>query len=108
MLSAGAQGNAAWIDHVTSWATAAAAEDMANELEAFALSPVLDVTAIRAPILARAGELDAALPFTASQELKGLAPDVTVQIVPGVGHALLLEDFAATAAAIEAHLARAS
>ncbi len=106
MLSPGAQSNAAWVDHVKSWATAASTEDMANELEALAESPVIDVTSLTAPILARVGALDAAVPVAASEELKTLAPDVTVQIAPGAGHALLLEDFAGTAAAIEAHLAR--
>ncbi len=104
MLSPAAQTNAAWVAHVTSWGGATSNLALAAELEAFADSPVIDVSAIEAPILARAGDLDAALPPSASREIGELAPRATVQVVPGKGHALLLEDFAATAAAILEHL----
>jgi pyruvate dehydrogenase E2 component (dihydrolipoamide acetyltransferase) len=107
MLSAAAQTRAGWVEHVKTWAKAASDEALAGELEALAESPVVDVTRIRAPILARAGELDAALPIAASREIAEFAPHVTLQIVPSVGHTLLLEDFDATAAAIEAHLSAA-
>ena len=90
-----------------SWATAAPTETIAAELESVPSWPTTDVSAIAAPILARVGALDVSVPPPMSEEIARLAPHVTLQIVPGVGHTLLLEDFAGTAAAIEAHLATA-
>ena len=109
MLSPRGMENPAWVAEVKSWARAASVESLASEWDAFAASPVLDLDALTVPILARIGALDLAMPLSCSYDLQTNArhADVTVEIAPGVGHAILLEDFDATAASIERHLAAA-
>jgi pimeloyl-ACP methyl ester carboxylesterase len=48
--------------------------------------------ALRMPILARVGELDAACPPAKTHAIARVATQTAVQIVPGAGHTLLLED----------------
>lgn len=67
------------------------------------LTPAL--AALRCPVVARTGSLDLAVPVGHAETLVAAVPDGTLQVVDGAGHALLLEDFEATADAIEAAFA---
>ena len=57
-------------------------------------------------MLAYVGELDAAAPPSYSREIADLAPLGRLEVVPGHGHALLLEQPAATIAAMRKAVAR--
>lgn len=107
MLSPAGRQNAAWVADVRAWATACSAETLAGELDAFAAAPDLRPALARLdlPMLLRVGTLDVATPPHHSEELAGMAHRAALQLVEGVGHALLCEDFEGTASAIEAHLA---
>jgi pimeloyl-ACP methyl ester carboxylesterase len=100
--------NAVWLADIRSWATATSRENLAQELEAFARAPDLKpaIARLDIPILLRVGELDPATPASASERIAGAARNATLEIVPGVSHAILSEDFDATAASIERHLSR--
>jgi len=87
---------------VTSWIDAIAPADLAAELDAAAEAPDQRpcLGELAMPVLCRAGELDAAVPTQASRAIAESVQKGTLQIVPGVAHALLYEDFEATAAAV--------
>ena len=106
MLSPRARQDPAWVSDVRGWATASPAAHLADELEAFARAPDLrgDLALLDAPILLRVGALDEATPPPRSEEIAAVARHASLQVVADVGHALLLEDFDATAAAVERHL----
>jgi 3-oxoadipate enol-lactonase len=53
------------------------------------------------PLLLRVGALDAATPPGLSRDMALRAPGARLEVVEGIGHALLAEDFENTAAAIE-------
>ena len=86
-------------------ATTAAA--LADEQDAVAalddLTPAL--TRLRAAIVARVGEADPAIPPPFSEAICRAVPGARLEVVPGCGHALLVEDRAATLASIRAALA---
>ncbi len=71
---------------------------LADELEAetamMDLRPLLP--ALASTLYLRVGELDVACPPSVSIEMAALAPRSLVEIVPGCGHALLIENAAET------------
>ncbi|MDB4960826.1 MAG: putative hydrolase or acyltransferase of alpha/beta superfamily [Myxococcales bacterium] len=81
----------AWIDLTTPQHLAAELEAQANMLDLRPLLPSLGC-----PLYLRVGELDLACPPPVSVEMARLAPRATVDVVPGCGHALLVENAAAT------------
>ncbi|MGO8992647.1 MAG: alpha/beta fold hydrolase [Polyangiaceae bacterium] len=87
---------------VAAWLDAISPANLANELDAFAVAPDLDVevAALDIPILARVGALDVAAPPGKSEAIVAAAKRGTLAIVPGAGHALMYEDFHATTASI--------
>jgi 3-oxoadipate enol-lactonase len=93
---------------VTAWLYAAPGGVIADELAAFAAAPdLLDgLRAIRVPTLLRTGALDVATPAAKAEAIARAIDGAALEIVPGVGHALLVEDAAATVAAVRRLLAR--
>jgi pimeloyl-ACP methyl ester carboxylesterase len=108
MLAPRAREDDACVVEVTSWATASAPSHLADELDAFAAARDLrpELARLSVPILLRVGALDTATPPERTQEVAAVVPHSVVQIVEHVGHALLIEDFEATARAIEDALRR--
>jgi 3-oxoadipate enol-lactonase len=89
----------AWLDSTTpAWLST----ELLASSEAEDLRPRL--ASLRAPLTARVGELDRAAPPAYSEQLVAGVPRATLQIVPGCGHALLIEDREATVAAVRAAL----
>ncbi len=88
---------------VDAWLGAAPSEVLADELEAAAASDDLlpRLASLRQPVLARVGEHDAACPRAKSEAIARAARQATLQVVPGAGHALEIEDPEGTAAALE-------
>jgi len=81
-----------------SWLDATTVDVVADELAAFAAAPNLlsEIPKLDARILARVGALDVATPPALSEAVVQAARSATLEIVPGVGHALLIEDGPAT------------
>ena len=83
----------------------------ANSLRATgtgSMPPVWDrLSTIRAPVLALAGGLDPAY-VQLAEELAAAAADGRAQVMPGLGHALPMEDPTATAAAVADFIGSAS
>ncbi|MHB1843606.1 MAG: alpha/beta fold hydrolase [Deltaproteobacteria bacterium] len=90
------------VARVTRWLSACPREILAEELDGVAdaedLRPRL--SELGCPILARAGELDRSVSPDCSRDIARLAPRATLELVPGVAHALLVEDEAATVASV--------
>jgi pimeloyl-[acyl-carrier protein] methyl ester esterase len=110
MLSRRGRADAAAVADVRSWASAVAPDDLLAEAEAVLASPDLRprLAELDVPVLARVGAADVASPPSRSERLAAAAPRGELEVVPGVGHAILREDFEATAASIERHLQRAA
>ena len=110
MLSERGRQDVASRDEIRAWATACPPEDLALELEAFAQAPSLlgEIAALEIPILLRVGLADNATPPARSHRIHAVATHARLQEVPEVGHAILCEDFNATADAVEAQLAAVS
>ncbi|MGM0579020.1 MAG: alpha/beta fold hydrolase [Myxococcota bacterium] len=87
---------------VKDWLGATTPGVLVAELRAAAASEDLlpALGRLTSPVVARAGELDQAAQPAHSEQIANAAPRGELQIVPGVGHALLYEDFDATAAAV--------
>jgi pimeloyl-ACP methyl ester carboxylesterase len=83
---------------VERWLEATSPQNLAAELDAFAAADDLTdaVRAMTCPLLARVGAEDAATPPPYSEAIVRAARSGTLQIVPGAGHALLIEDTAPT------------
>jgi len=88
---------------VQSYLDAAPRAHIAAELEALAASADLrpELHSLDVPVLARVGELDLAAPPAQSEQIVAWARHAELEIVPGAGHLLLLEDEAQTLAAVE-------
>lgn len=106
MLSATGNENAAARAEVERWIDATSPSHLATEFDEAARAPDLRdaVRDRRLPYLARVGALDATDAVTRVNRLHAVAPHGEVEIVPAVGHALLLEDFEGTARSIERFL----
>ena len=72
--------------------------ELVAETEMIDLRPLLP--RLPCPLYLRVGELDQACPPALSAEMAALAPRATLDIVPGCGHALLIEDIEATIARV--------
>jgi pimeloyl-ACP methyl ester carboxylesterase len=92
--------NPAWVAEVGTWFEVVSREDLALELETAARTPAVDVGALRVPVLARVGDADLAAPKVYSELLVKAAANARLEIVNGIGHALILEDAAATARSV--------
>lgn len=94
---------------VDAWMGAVSAENLAVELEGASACPDLRrrLGEIDTAVLARVGELDLAAPVAHSRAIASAALRGELQIVPGKGHALLVEDEADTMRAVASFLARA-
>ncbi len=77
--------------------------DLADEFKAVAGIPDLTghLSTLSMPILARAGALDAAVPYTASEVIASSVKHGRLELVPGVGHSLLIEDVEGTLASVK-------
>lgn len=91
---------------VQTWLDATDRETLADELEAFAVGDDLAprLVALRTPVLVRSGANDVAAPVAYAEAIAAAAPRATLEIVPGAGHALVLEDLPATAESVRAFL----
>jgi pimeloyl-ACP methyl ester carboxylesterase len=78
------------------WLRETTLDVLADELTAVADAQSLPLELAEFPLLVRTGELDVATPVAWSEAVAAAARRVTLEIVPGAGHALLLEDFAGT------------
>lgn len=87
---------------VEAWLDLAESEVLIEELEDAATAPSLlkRIAALDCPIVARTGAEDAAFPPEHARALVEASRHGTLEIAPGVGHALLLEDRAATVATL--------
>lgn len=92
---------------VEGWLDAIASGALADELEGFAGSADLTerVGKLRIPVAARVGELDVAVPVAKSEAIQRAVPRATLEVVPGVAHALVIEDLAGTTAFVKQALA---
>lgn len=87
---------------ITAWLDATSPENLARELRAFAVCPDLlpDLPQLECPILARTGTLDLATPEDNARAIIARAQRGRLELVEGVGHALLIEDEPATVASV--------
>ncbi|HEY3494477.1 MAG TPA: alpha/beta hydrolase [Polyangiaceae bacterium] len=92
---------------VGSWLAETTLDVLADELRAIIEGPDLlpRLSALAMPLLARVGELDAVTPVAWSEAIAAAAPRALLEVVPGSGHALLVEDAPATCASIRRFLA---
>jgi 3-oxoadipate enol-lactonase len=88
------------IERVGRWLTLLAPADLVAELEAVACTEDFrpHLSRIKTKVHARVGELDQACPVAKSEALVRDVPGARLEIVPGCGHALLIEDAEATTA----------
>lgn len=95
------------LERVCQWVHLTAPSALAGELDALAAAADLrpELPRLAARLHLRVGELDAGAPPAVSQEIQGLVPRATLDVVAGCGHTLLLEDVEGTAAAIARALA---
>jgi len=96
------------VAEVRAWANATSVDNLAAELEAFShlpdlLEPLRD---LRAPVLARVGALDVSCPVAKSEAIVRASSNATLELVPEVGHALLIEDLEGTSQSIRGWLAK--
>jgi pimeloyl-ACP methyl ester carboxylesterase len=87
---------------VEAWADVASPEVLIEELDDLASAPLLlpRLATLRCPVVARTGELDCATPPSHARAIVAAVASGTLEIAPGAGHALLLEDRSATLATI--------
>lgn len=96
-------------DRVARWPLTTTATALSAELVALAemrdLRP--ELASLDARLYARVGALDAGCPPAWSEDMVRHAPRAALDIVPGCGHALLIEDREPTIAAVRAQLSAA-
>ena len=90
------------VQRVIGWLRATTAPALAAECHALAAMRDLrpEIRGFQPVVYARVGELDIGAPPMLSREIIDLVAHGTLQIVPGVGHGLMIEDGAATTAAV--------
>lgn len=78
---------------VDAWVDLISADDLADELESLADAPDYrpKLPSFTKPVLAMSGALDGTVPSSVSAAMHALNPLVEVDLVPHVGHALLVE-----------------
>lgn len=91
---------------VSRWPEATTRSVLSAELRAFSTSADLRprLAEIRVPVLARVGALDAAAPPSKSEDIVRHVSRGRLEVVPGVGHALLDEDLEDTVRSVRAFL----
>lgn len=102
MLSPAWRSDVGALAEIAGWGAACPPAALADELEAFADAPPLDreVAGLEAPILVRVGTADLACPLPRSHRIARAARRAVLEEVPGVGHALLVEDRLGTVEAV--------
>lgn len=103
MLSeAWAQSHPADVQRVVGWLHTTTASALAAECRALAALRDLrpEVRNLAIPVYARVGALDVGAPPRVSEEIVSLVEHGALEIVPGCGHALLIEDLPNTVSAI--------
>ena len=95
-----------WVAEVQTWFSVVSRDNLAEELEAAAVAAQtgVDMASLSFPILARVGDGDVAVPKAYSESLVAKAPSARLEVVEGVGHALMLEDRDGTVNAVQAFL----
>jgi len=90
------------VARVAAWCRLMTPRDLADELDATSTAEDLhpELANVSARIYARVGELDQACPLVLSQALVHGVASARLDVVPGCGHALLIEDAAATQRAV--------
>lgn len=86
-------------ERVKRWLDLASPDALADELYGIAKAPNLDLSELQCPVIARVGELDVAAPVALSEHIVQETGG-ELQVVSGVGHALLIEDVEGTVGAI--------
>lgn len=91
------------VDLIGQWLARARPAALVRELRAIASLPDLRdrLSSLRAKLYLRVGSADVTTPPEYSREIAARAADAVLEIVPGCGHALFLEDRLATSEAIE-------
>jgi 3-oxoadipate enol-lactonase len=92
---------------VEAWPASIDPDSLADELDAGAMCEDLGarIASLAIPILARVGDMDVAVPPAHSEAIRSAARHCELQVVPGVGHLLLVEDAEGTQQAVESFLA---
>lgn len=92
---------------LATWWNLSAPTTLAAEFRAYAAMPSLlpELPRLEARVYLRVGELDVACPPDSSRAIAARVPGARLDVVPGCGHALLIEDADATMSTIEAALA---
>ena len=90
------------VKQVEAWLDCVSPAVLANELDAFAAAPDLRaaLASLTIPVVARVGALDVAMPPAKSEDIVRAVPNGRLEVVPGVGHALTLEDLDGTIASV--------
>lgn len=101
-LSAKGVTNPEWTARASAWLDVVPALVMAEELVAVADVPSLlpRLGELSVHLVARIGAEDQAVPVAAAEAIVAGVRGASLEVVPGVGHALPIEDFAGTAASI--------
>ncbi|MGA9525506.1 MAG: alpha/beta hydrolase [Myxococcaceae bacterium] len=96
------------VDRVMNWLNETTPFALGWELDALSSSEDLSprLPGLKVPVLVRVGSLDQTFPVALSDQLARALPDASLQIIPGKGHALLIEDLDATVDAIASFLER--
>jgi pimeloyl-[acyl-carrier protein] methyl ester esterase len=104
MLGPRATADLRFISEVRNWLSACRGQDLAEELVAVADEFHVhrgEIASLGIPALLRVGTADRMAPTDYIRTARELMRTARVEEVPGAGHALLLEDYEATAASIE-------
>lgn len=91
---------------LATWFACVERADLCAELDAVAAVPDLDLSALAIPVLARVGDADQATPVALTDQICAAVRGAERQIVPGVGHAIMLEDRDATQRAVATFVRR--
>lgn len=96
------------VAEVSGWIAAHKPEGLAQQLYAAADWTELSsrVGELRAPVVARSGELDVAVPYALNAQLASAAKSGIFELVPDVGHLLLFQDLEGTIASIRRAVSR--
>lgn len=91
---------------VVGWLHTTNASALAVECRALARMRDLrpELSKVTSPVYARVGALDVGAPPACSEEIVRLVPQGTLDIVPGCGHGMLIEDLESTIESIAARL----